>query len=142
MTRVVLAGGRVFDGTTALPAADVAVEDGRIVDVGPGLDGDTRVDVGGRALLPGLFDCHVHLAFGPEDLDTLLALQRPFSYHFYSAIGNMQATLDTGITTVRDAGYMDRGMKQAIDDGADRRARTRRSRSTRSARPAATATAG
>lgn len=117
MTRVVFAGGRVFDGTPALPTADVAVQDGRIVDVGSGLDGDTRVDVAGRTLLPGLFDCHVHLAFGPEDLELLVSLQRPFSYHFYSAIGNMRATLETGITTVRDAGFMDRGMKQAIEDG-------------------------
>ena len=117
MTRVVFAGGRVFDGTTALPSADVVVEDGRVVDVGPGLDGDTRVDVSGRTLLPGLFDCHVHLAFGPETLDTLVALQQPFSYHFYGAIARMRATLETGITTVRDAGFMDLGMKQAIDDG-------------------------
>ncbi len=117
MTRVVFGGGRIFDGTTTLPTADLAVEDGRIVDVGPGLDGDTRVEVSGRTLLPGLFDCHVHLAFGPEDLELLVSLQRPFSYHFYGAIANMRATLEAGITTVRDAGYMDLGMKQAVDDG-------------------------
>ena len=117
MTRVVFGGGRVFDGTTALPTADVVVEAGRIVDVGPRLDGDERVDVSGRTVLPGLFDCHVHLAFGPQDLDLLVSLQRPFSYHFYSAIANMRATLEAGITTVRDAGYLDLGMKQAIDDG-------------------------
>jgi len=117
MTRTVFGGGRVFDGTTTLPAADVAVEDGRIAAVGPRLDGDARVDVAGRTLLPGLFDCHVHLAFEPADLDTLISLQRPFSYRFYVAIGNMRATLDAGITTVRDAGYMDLGMKQAIEDG-------------------------
>ena len=117
MTRVVFGGGRVFDGTTALPTTDVVVEAGRIVDVGPRLDGDERVDLAGRTLLPGLFDCHVHLAFGPADLDLLVSLQRPFSYHFYSAIANMRATLEAGITTVRDAGYLDLGMKQAIDDG-------------------------
>ena len=39
MTRTVLRGGSVFDGTGAAPTtADVAVEDARIVDVGPGLD--------------------------------------------------------------------------------------------------------
>lgn len=117
MTRTVFGGGRVFDGTAALPGADIAVEAGRIVDVGRGLDGDVRVDCAGRTLLPGLFDCHVHLAFEPADLDTLVSLQRPFSYRFYVAIANMRATLDTGITTVRDAGYMDLGMKQAVEDG-------------------------
>ena len=53
MTRVVFSGGSVFDGTGAMPAAgDVAIEDGRIVDVGLGLDGDERVDVTGKTLLP------------------------------------------------------------------------------------------
>ena len=46
MTRIVFRGGRVFDGTGADPApADVAVEDDRIVGIGPGLDGDTEIDV-------------------------------------------------------------------------------------------------
>jgi N-acyl-D-aspartate/D-glutamate deacylase len=59
MTRTLLRGGLVFDGTGAPPAeADLLVEDGRILEVGPGLDGDEAVDVGGRHLLPGLFDCH------------------------------------------------------------------------------------
>ena len=46
MTRTLLTGGRVFDGTGAAPGeADVLVEDGRILQVGPGLDGDEAVDV-------------------------------------------------------------------------------------------------
>jgi predicted amidohydrolase YtcJ len=62
VTRTLLTGGRVFDGTGAAPGeADVLVEDGRILQVGPGLDGDEAVDVGGRYLLAGLFDCHTHL---------------------------------------------------------------------------------
>jgi N-acyl-D-aspartate/D-glutamate deacylase len=80
--RVVFAGGRVFDGTGAAPAeADVAVVDGRIVDVGPGLDGDEAIDVGGRCLLPGMFDCHVHMTF--SDVDMLRMAQTPFSYRFF-----------------------------------------------------------
>jgi imidazolonepropionase-like amidohydrolase len=40
VTRTLLTGGRVFDGTGAAPGdADVLVEDGRILQVGPGLDG-------------------------------------------------------------------------------------------------------
>ena len=69
MTRTLLCGGRVFDGTGAPPAAaDVLVEDGRILEVGPGLDGDEAVDVGGRHLLPGLFDCHTHVTLSSIDL--------------------------------------------------------------------------
>jgi N-acyl-D-aspartate/D-glutamate deacylase len=45
VTRTLLTGGLVFDGTGAPPAeADVLIE-GRIVEVGPGLDGDEAVDV-------------------------------------------------------------------------------------------------
>src|SRR5215210_7282265 len=101
--RTVFSGGEVFDGTGAAPAAaDVAVEDGRIVGVGTDLDGDEQLDVSGRTLLPGLFDTHVHVMIAHIDLWRLV--QTPFSYRFYQAIHNLQATLQIGITTVRDAG--------------------------------------
>ena len=114
--RTVFSGAEIFDGTGAAPAAaDVAVEDGRIVDVGPGLDGDESVDVTGRTLLPGLFDTHVHVMIA--HLDIFRIVQTPFSYRFYEAIHNLRATLDIGITTVRDAGGADLGLKQALLDG-------------------------
>jgi imidazolonepropionase-like amidohydrolase len=114
--RTVFAGGRVFDGTGAAVAeADVAVSGGRIVEVGRGLDGDEQVDVGGSTVLPGLFDTHVHVMFGHVDL--WRHLQTPFSYRFYEAIRNLEATLRVGITTVRDAGGADLGVKQAVEEG-------------------------
>ena len=91
------------------------VEDGRIVEVGPGLDGDEAVDVGGRHLLPGLFDCHIHVTL--SSIDLMGILQTPFSYRFYETVQNLAATLAAGITTVRDAGGADAGVKQAVDDG-------------------------
>jgi imidazolonepropionase-like amidohydrolase len=116
MTRMVLRGGRVFDGTGADPAAaDVAVEDGRIVGVGSGLDGDEEVDVRDRTILPGLFDCHTHVTI--SNVDLWGAAQQPFSMQFYEAARNLQATLAIGITTVRDAGGADLGIKQAVADG-------------------------
>ena len=117
MTRAIFTGARIFDGTASLPQADVAVEDGRIVEVGPGLAGDERVDVTGRTLLPGLFDCHVHVLFEPTTLDLVKELEQPFSYAFYVAARNLRATLEAGITTVRDAGYADLGVRQAVEDG-------------------------
>ena len=76
--RTLFAGGQVFDGTGAsLAPADVVVEDGHIVEVGAGLDGDEQVDVSGRALLPGLFDAHVHVMIAHVDLWRLV--QTPFS---------------------------------------------------------------
>ena len=117
MARTIFRGGRVFDGSATLAGADVVVEDGRIIDVGPGLDGDEAVDLAGRAVLPGLFDCHTHVVVSPARLDTNRELETPFSYWFYEAIGNLRKTLDIGITTVRDAAGADLGLKQAVADG-------------------------
>ncbi|MYW95827.1 amidohydrolase family protein [Amycolatopsis rubida] len=116
MTRTLFTGGTVFDGTGSAPAlADVAVEDGRIVEVGPGLDGDRAVDCAGAMLLPGMFDCHVHVTV--SDLGLLQRVQKPFSYQFYEAARNLWTTLKLGITTVRDAAGADLGIKQALADG-------------------------
>jgi imidazolonepropionase-like amidohydrolase len=115
--RTVFHGGKVFDGTGApLADADVAVAEGRIVEVGPGLDGDDGVDCSGKALLPGLFDCHIHLMSRYED-DELTVLHRPFSYAFFRAHQDLLTTLKLGITSVRDAGGADAGLRKAVEDG-------------------------
>lgn len=114
--RTLFASGQVFDGTGSAPAgADVVVEDGRIVEVGPGLDGDEVVDCAGATVLPGLMDCHVHLLF--SGVHPLKTLQAPFSYPYFEAVRNLRTTLDLGITTVRDAGGADLGVKDAVAAG-------------------------
>jgi imidazolonepropionase-like amidohydrolase len=113
--RLVLGGGVVFDGRSEPSPADVCIQDGRIVDVGARLDGDERLDVGGHVLLPGLFDCHTHVML--STVDHWRILQQPFSYQFYEAARNLAATLDVGITTARDAGGADMGVKRAQADG-------------------------
>jgi imidazolonepropionase-like amidohydrolase len=116
MTRILFSGGDLFDGSGADPApADVVVEGNRIVAIGSGLDGDVAVDVAGRTILPGLFDCHVHVLF--SHLDFMRMAQTPYSYRYYEAALNLEATLRTGITSVRDAGGADLGVKQAVEDG-------------------------
>ena len=116
MTRTLFAGGLLVDGTGSDPAvADITVEDGRIVEIGRGLDGDERVYLAGKAVLPGLFDCHVHVVV--STIDEMRNLHTPFSYRFYQAAENLRATLGIGITTVRDAGGADLGVKQAVADG-------------------------
>ncbi|MCB2224102.1 MAG: amidohydrolase family protein [Actinobacteria bacterium] len=116
MARVVFTNASLFDGTGAPPAdADVAVEDGRIAEVGSGLDGDEAVDLGGRTLLPGLFDTHVHVSVGHVDVWRLA--HEPFSMEFFEAARNLAATLDTGITSIRDAGGADLGVKEAVERG-------------------------
>ncbi len=117
MARVLLQGGSVFDGSGAEPTvADVVIEDGRILDVGPGLDGDEAVDCAGHAVLPGFVDCHVHFMINGQ-LDPMYSVRRPFSLGFFEAAENMRATLDVGITTVREAGGSDLGIKTAQERG-------------------------
>jgi imidazolonepropionase-like amidohydrolase len=116
MTRILFTNGTIFDGTGSPPApGDLVVEDGEIVDVGTGLDGDEAVDLGGRGLLPGLFDCHVHVLF--SDVNMWRLVQEPFSLQFFEAERNLRATLEGGITSVRDAGGADLGVKEALERG-------------------------
>src|SRR3954463_8066786 len=116
MTRRVFSGGQVLDGTGGPAApADVAVQDGRIVGGGPGLAGDEVVGCSGAPVLPGLFDCHVHVMLSGVDL--LRLLQTPFSYGFYEAVHNLRRTLAQGITSVRDAGGADLGVAEAVRTG-------------------------
>ena len=116
MARTLFTNGKVFDGTSTKAAdGQVVVENGRITAVGSGLDGDTIVDLGGRTLLPGFFDCHTHVMV--SHINMFLLLQTPFSLAFYEAEKNLGATLAAGITSIRDAGGADLGVKTAVDTG-------------------------
>jgi len=116
VTRILLSGGQVFDGTgAAIADADVVVEDGQILDVGTRLDGDEQIDVSGLTVLPGFIDCHVHVI--SSGAMGLRGLQLPFSYGYFQAVRNLAVTLDCGITTARDAGGADLGVRQALEDG-------------------------
>jgi len=77
------------------------------------------IDLGDRTLLPGLIDCHVHAGFdgSPNHENTLLEL---FPFQVLKASLNMKKDLEAGFTTLRcmgDKGYLDIGLKQAIDAG-------------------------
>src|SRR4051794_6153087 len=116
MTRTVFSGGLVYDGTTAAAAdGDVAVEDGRIVEVGPGLDGDESVDCSGGFVSPGFFDCHVHVVMDTPSFIEII--EEPFSLQFFKAGENLRKTLAAGVTSVRDAGGADLGIKTAVERG-------------------------
>jgi N-acyl-D-aspartate/D-glutamate deacylase len=55
----------LFDGRAEVPVQqDVAIQDGKIAEVGPSLDATLATEVveaGGRWLMPGLWDIHTHL---------------------------------------------------------------------------------
>lgn len=114
MTRTLLKGPTIIDGTGAAPAvADVVIEEGRILEVGAGLDGDEVVDLSGKWLLPGMIDCHVHVMI--STINMLKIMQTPFSLNFFLAARNLEETLRSGVTTVRDAGGADLGVKRAVE---------------------------
>ncbi|WP_018351874.1 metal-dependent hydrolase family protein [Longispora albida] len=116
MTRTLLHGGLVYDGTGSPPAlADVVFDGDTIIDVGHGLDGDVGIDATGHTVLPGMFDCHVHVMF--SGVDYLKGLARPFSLPFYESVVNLRTTVECGITSVRDAGGADLGVATAVRQG-------------------------
>lgn len=118
MVSTLFRGGTVLDGTGSPPGdGDVYVVDGRVAQVGAGLDvdADEVVECSGAMVLPGLFDCHVHFMF--EQPDLMRVLQTPFSLPFFQAVHRMRATLETGVTWVRDAGGADLGVAEAVRRG-------------------------
>src|SRR5882757_4620893 len=58
---LVIRGGTVFDGSGAPGrAADVAISDGVIREIGPKLRGARELDASGCAVAPGFIDIHTH----------------------------------------------------------------------------------
>jgi cytosine deaminase len=59
---LILRNARLADGEAAPATVDIAVADGRIAAVGPGISGGgASVDAGGRLVSPGLVESHFHL---------------------------------------------------------------------------------
>jgi len=109
----------IFDGTQMLaPGTDLLISEGRIAALGRDLSVDADcevVDLAGTTLIPGLIDCHVHVML--DGMNPLAQLSEPFSLPYYVAADVLRRTLAIGITTVRDAGGADDGVKQAVARG-------------------------
>jgi imidazolonepropionase-like amidohydrolase len=121
---LVLKGCRVIDGTGTGPidAVGVLVREGRIAALARGplgeLPADTEtIDLAGMTLLPGLIDCHDHLAMHGYDLARRWGLDEPQSTRTLRTAKVLQDTLAAGYTAVRDAAGLDAGFKRAIDEG-------------------------
>lgn len=117
----------LLDGTGAAPVPGQAliVEGRRISWIGPeaqlpeGSDGHA-IDGQGGTIMPGMINCHVHLTndgspdlFGQVERDsvTVSALRGYL---------NLQATLESGVTSVRDCGAANGialDLARAVDDG-------------------------
>ncbi len=116
MTRIAFTNATLFDSISGgFHQADIVIADDRILEVGTDLDAQEVIDCTDKYILPGLIDSHVHVMF--SHLDFMKQMHTPFSYRFYSAMDNLRRTLQTGITTVRDAGGADAGVRKAVADG-------------------------
>jgi imidazolonepropionase-like amidohydrolase len=96
----------------------VVVEDGVIVavDDGPVPSGDVVIDAGGRFLLPGLVDAHVHFRLATFSFHALAAWSE---VEFGIVMASLAAaTVERGFTTVRDLGGEVTGLMRAIASGA------------------------
>jgi imidazolonepropionase-like amidohydrolase len=100
---IALVGAHVVDVRTGRVTANatVVLRDGKIASVGGGAApaGAHVVDLKGKYLLPGLIDCHTHLA----------------------NLAAARLALESGVTTVRSAGvpnYADVGLRELVRKGA------------------------
>lgn len=117
-SQVLFANVNIFNGTDGeLIGADVLVEGNLIKEIGQNLQagGATIVDGGGRTLMPGLMDAHVHLALVRRPSEIL----NQYDWMYVGALANEQAEemLLRGFTTVRDIGGPTVGLHRAIEEG-------------------------
>ena len=94
--QLLLKGGRLIDpASRADSPADVLVDDGRVAEVGSGLDAGRAevVDCDGLVVCPGLVDLHVHLREpGREDAETIETGSRAAALGGYTAVCPMPNT--------------------------------------------------
>jgi imidazolonepropionase-like amidohydrolase len=106
--------GRVSDGV------EVLLRNGLVVDVSSSPlspSGATVRDLGGRVLMPGLIDCHVHIMASHTAYGLQASRQIPHSLVTAYASRHLRDMLMRGFTTVRDAGGADLGHKLAVEQG-------------------------
>lgn len=119
MAATLITHARIVDGTADRPSdpVNVLVEGGLIREVGAKVrSGKARViDLGGRTLMPGLIDAHVHVVAVSANLGANAEL--PDSLVTARSFKVMNAMLMRGFTTVRDVGGADHGLEVAAEEG-------------------------
>ena len=119
-----ITGATLIDGTGSAPLPDavVLIEGSDIVEVGSAQsvripDGAELVEAPGMTLMPGLIDTHDHLASFGYDIASRWGITEPRSTRHLRIASVLRRTLETGYTTVRDAGGLDAGFRMGVDEG-------------------------
>jgi imidazolonepropionase-like amidohydrolase len=121
----IIRAGMLIDGTGAPAVRDaiVHIDNGRIEavttasSIGSPATGAEVIDASGLTLLPGLIDCHDHIAFHGYELAKRWGLDEPRSTWHLRTATVARRILESGYTAVRDAGGLDVGFRVAIDEG-------------------------
>lgn len=104
----------------------ILIRDGRVEAVGEKLpipDNSQVIDLSSETVLPGLIDCHTHLADGAreDNADPVGIFRKTAAQYALESVPNAKATLDSGFTTVRDVGtyraLTDVALRDAINNG-------------------------
>jgi imidazolonepropionase-like amidohydrolase len=110
----------ILDGTVAerRPGHEVLVEDGLIKEVSDRpirATGADVVEVGGKTLMPGLIDAHMHAV--AVDVNLARMAEIPVTLVALQSGEILEGMLQRGFTTVRDAGGADFGLAEAVERG-------------------------
>src|SRR6266705_226639 len=124
----VVRAGRLIDpdSATVLTDQEILIVGNKVAAVGKQLrvPKDAKwIDLSDRTVLPGLIDCHTHVADGNVILngDTFDAVKKTASEIVLESVPNARKTLLSGFTTVRDVGVYraltDIALRDAISRG-------------------------
>jgi imidazolonepropionase-like amidohydrolase len=112
------------DSGTVLTDQVILIHDDRITAAGKSLaiPADAAViDLSAMTVLPGLIDCHTHLADGAHETEPLKQLAKTAAQSALESVPNARVTLESGFTTVRDVGvyraFNDVALRDAIARG-------------------------
>jgi imidazolonepropionase-like amidohydrolase len=127
--RTYLKNVRLIDGTGRPPVdgAGVVIEGHTIVHAGRLAPADEPrpadavvIDLGGRTVIPGLVEAHIHLSYVDVKVIADLDLNCPPEYTTLRAAKNAELALECGYTAARSAGSIhaiDVALKRAINEG-------------------------
>ena len=118
--------GKLIDPDSATVLSDqvILIRDNKIEKVGKGIEipfNAAIIDLSNRTVLPGLIDCHTHLADGARDGEPMGQFKKTAAQIALESVPNARAMLESGFTTVRDVGTYralgDIALRDAINRG-------------------------